>query len=110
MRIFDTTSSGGKRYETPRAPVLALILALSCSTLGTPALRDLAKDREYPIVVRHIVDPRLRRFPKPSFRTCSTAARAYIREYLGYDVTFFVQANQPLLDFRNEIRRSMTCR
>lgn len=85
-------------------PVLAVILALSCSTLGTPTLRDLPKDREYPIVVRHIVDPRLPALSEPEFQDMLDRCRVYIREYLGYDVTFFVQANQPLLDFRNEMR------
>lgn len=86
-------------------PFLAIILALSCSTLTGNALRELPSDREYPIVVRHIVDPRLPALSEAEFQDMLDRCREYIREYLGYNVSFFVQANQPLPDFRKEMKK-----
>ncbi len=86
-------------------PILALMLAASCSTLGGTALRDLPVDREYPIVIRHVVDPRLPALSESEFQDMLDRCKNYIYEYLGYRVSFYVQGNQTALSFRDEMKK-----
>lgn len=83
---------------------LVFILAASCSTLGGTTLRDLPADGEYPIVIRHIVDPRLPSLSEAEFQDMLDRCKGYIYEYLGYRVSFFVQGNQSVQAFREETK------
>ncbi len=84
--------------------LLALLLAASCVTLGGGTLKDLPVDREYPIVIRHIVDPRLPALSESEFQDMLDRCKAYIHEYLGYRVSFFIQGNQSMQAFREEVK------
>ncbi len=61
-------------------------------------------DAEYPIVIRHIIDPRLPSLSEAEFQDMLDRCKGYIYEYLGYRVSFFVQGNQGIQAFREETK------
>lgn len=78
------------------APLLILV---SCATLRDGTLRDLPPDREYVIIVQRVIDDRLPSLGEGEFQDMLDRTRTYIRDYLGYDVKFFLKANLGLLEF-----------
>ncbi|HSV95793.1 MAG TPA: hypothetical protein VLM75_02535 [Spirochaetota bacterium] len=86
-------------------PFLAFILLAFCATLGDSTLRELPVDREYPIVIRHVIDPRLPALSEAEFQDMLGRCKNYIDEYLGYRVSFFIQGNQSMQAFREEVKR-----
>ena len=76
-----------------------LLILVSCTTLNEGTLRDLPLEREYVITVLRVIDDRLPSLSEDEFQDMLDRTRAYIREYLGYDVKFFLKANLGLLEF-----------
>lgn len=86
----------------------AFLILASCATLKDGALRDLPPGREYVITVQRVIDERLPSLSESEFQDMLDRTRTYIRDYLGYDVEFYIKGNMNLLDFMDamELMRS----
>ncbi len=81
---------------------LIILITASCATLKEGALRDLPPDKEYIITVQRVLDRRLPSLTESEFQDMLDRLQGYIREYLGYRVSFFVKGNKDLLQVKNE--------
>jgi len=78
---------------------LPLLIIFSCATLKDAPLKDLPADREYVISVQRVIDSRLPSLTEAQFQDMLDRLQGYIREYLGYRVSFYLMGNQDLLMF-----------
>lgn len=77
----------------------ALLALTSCVTLREGALRDLPAEREYVITVQRVIDDRLPSLSEAEFQDMLDRTSTYVRDYLGYEVKFYIKGNMRLLDF-----------
>ncbi len=84
------------------AGLITLMLTLAaCAHTGT--LRDMPADRDYAITVQQVNDPRLPALSDSEFRAMLVHLTGYIRDYLGYRVTFTVAPARDLASFQKEM-------
>ncbi len=85
------------------AGLIVLVLAFTACARTGRALRDMPADRGYEITVQQVNDPRLPALSENEFRTMLAYLTGYIRDYLGYRVTFTVAPARGLASLQKEM-------
>jgi hypothetical protein len=84
-----------------------IILIVSCSSgprgPEPAALQDLPADREYVFAAQQIDDARLPHLSAAEFSDVLGRVSAYVREYLGYRITFTAKRARDLLAFKRDL-------
>jgi hypothetical protein len=87
--------------------LLCILLIVSCSSGPRgpePApLQELPLDREYVLAAQQVDDARLPRLSAAEFADVLGRVSAYVREYLGYHITFTAKRERDLLSFKKDL-------
>jgi hypothetical protein len=83
--------------------ITAFVLMISCSPAADSKLKDLPPDREYKINILNVTDRRLPALSEKDFGEMLDKLKGYIREYLGYRVSFHLLPGVDMEKFRKDM-------